>query len=781
MIVPGSAHALLLSQSGYDIPYSLRFRAANSARLSRTPSSASNRKTYTLSTWVKIGLDSNSSIRQIFTGGDSSTSTSTHVYFYLDKIRWYWGGSGGPEWVTTQVFRDYSAWYHLVFAVDTTQATFDDRLKMYVNGVRVTSWSSQQTGGNTAQNSDTQINSTSAHGIGSNSVAAQYLFDGYMSEINFVDGQQLTPSSFGQTDAATGVWVPKKYSGTYGTNGFYLKFNDAATTTTIGNDSSGNGNNWTTSGISVTSGTTFDQMTDTPTLNYATWNPLDSYGSTYASNANMRYGVGTGVGYVQSRSTFQLPSSGKWYWEITFTSNGASPTAYFGIASTSESLALNTVTGGEVRSVYTIDGKSYDGTTSTTYGAAISAASVIGIAADMDNGTIKFSVGGNYANGSGSFNQTYSAGASAFTDLVSSGKKWSPWTYLVQAYADVNFGQRAFSYTPPTGFKALNTANLPTPSIKKGSLYMDATLRTGTGATASVSSLGFQPDLVWIKSRSAATDHGLYDAVRGVQKQIESNTTTGETTETTGLTAFNSNGYTVGALAQLNTNTATYVDWAWKEGATPGFDIVTYTGNGTNRTISHALGAVPKFMVVKRLDTGNGWVSYHASQNASPATGYMYLNSTAGFAAASTMWNNTAPTSSVFSVGTNSETNGNTFSFVGYLWSEIEGFSKISSYTGNGSTDGPFVWCGFRPRYILAKRTDVANDWCIADSARPAFNPAYNLRANLDVVEDTTQYNTDLLSNGFKVRNTTNGMNASGGTYIFAAFAENPFKYSRAR
>jgi hypothetical protein len=348
-----------------------------------------------------------------------------------------------------------------------------------------------------------------------------------------------------------------------------------------------------------------------------------------------------------------------------------------------------------------------------------------------------------------------------------------------------NFGQRAFSYTPPTGFKALNTANLSVPTIKKPSLYMDATLRTGTGATASVSSLGFQPDLVWIKSRSAATDHGLYDSVRGVQKQIESNTTTGETTETTGLTAFNSNGYTVGSLAQLNTNTATYVDWAWKEGITPGFDIVTYTGNGTNRTISHSLGAIPKFMTVKRLDTGNGWPSYHVNQNASPASGYMYLNSTAGFAAASTMWNSTAPTSSVFSVGTNSETNGNTFSFVAYLWAEIDGYSKFSSYTGNASADGPFVWCGFRPRWIMIKDATAANlDWRIYDTVRETFNEmGGGLEAGDAAAENyaTSVRAIDVLSNGFKIRVSASGLNGSGVTFVFAAFAEAPFKYARAR
>ena len=677
---------------------------------------------------------------------------------------------------TTQVFRDPSAWYHCVFAYDSSQATASDRIKLYINGVQVTSFS---TASYPAQNLDSQFaNNTYAQSayIGAFDGTSRF-FDGYMAEVNFIDGQALTPSSFGQTDSATGVWGPKKYAGTYGTNGFYLKFADAsaATAAAIGKDSSGNGNNFTPSGISVTSGTTFDQMTDTPTNNFATWNFLDKNTSGTMQDANMRWGVGTGVGYTPGRATMAIPATGKWYFEITHTANGATPAIpLLGVATAAASLALNTTTGGECRCIDQTNGNKTDASTSTTYGAAGTAGNTYSVAIDMDAGTIKFAYNGNYANGSGSWNQTYSAGASAFTDLVTSGKTWFPYVYLIQSWADINFGQRAFSYTPPTGFKALNSTNLPTPSIKKGSIYMDAITRTGTGAAASVSSLGFQPDLVWIKGRSGATDHGLYDAVRGVQKQLESNSTTAETTETTGLTAFNSNGYTVGALAQLNTSAATYVDWAWKEGVTPGFDIMTYTGNGVSgRTVSHGLGVTPALIVVKNRSTaGAFWSVAHKSLTA----GYnLLLNDTTGqFLPGNAAYGGiSAFNSSTFTVVTgltdqrNVNTNGD--SYVAYLWSEIEGFSKFGSYTGNGSTDGPFVFCGFRPRYILVKRTDVANDWCIADSARPAFNPAYNLRANLADIEDTTQYNTDLVSNGFKIRNTTNGMNGSGGTYIFAA------------
>ena len=782
MIVPGSANALLLaSLAGYQIPYSLRFRAANSAYMSRSFGTPTSNIKWTWSGWIKRGA---LGTQYVFDGGDGSSNNFFVVQFTagdLIQIAQVSGGVYNLQMTTSAVFRDPSAWYHIVIVYDSANATSTDRVQIYINNSRQTvSYTTGPFGASTA--CQWNVNART-HYLRRLDYSAIY-GDMYSAEENFIDGQALTPSSFGQTDATTGVWVPKKYSGTYGANGFYLKFADATSTTTIGNDTSGNANNFTTSGISVTSGVTFDQMTDTPTLNYATWNFLDKNTSGTMQYANLRWGVGTGVGYTPARATMAIPASGKWYFEITHTANGASPAIpVLGIASAAASLALNTTTSGEMRGIDQTNGNAVDGSTSTTYGAAGTAGNTYGVAIDMDAGTIKFSYNGDYANGSGSWNQTYGAGASAFTDLVSSGKTWFPYVYLIQSWADVNFGQRAFAYTPPSGFKALNTANLPTPSIKKGSLYMDATLRTGTGATASVSSLGFQPDFVWIKSRSAATDHGLYDAVRGVQKQLESNTTTAETTETTGLTAFNSNGYTVGALAQLNTSAATYVDWAWKEGATPGFDIVTYVGNGTNRTISHNLGAVPKLIILRsREATSTGrWTVQHGYYGSAR---YAYLNETFAFdtANANLRWNSTDPTSSVFSIGTSSDVNHTNDNYVGYLWSEIEGFSKISSYTGNGSTDGPFVFCGFRPRYVLIKSTGTEN-WSVQDSARNPFNVVdARLKPNsADAEAVSSVQNVDFLSNGFKLRNTDTEKNGSGTTYVFAAFAENPFKYSRAR
>jgi len=264
---------------------------------------------------------------------------------------------------------------------------------------------------------------------------------------------------------------------------------------------------------------------------------------------------------------------------------------------------------------------------------------------------------------------------------------------------------------------------------------------------------------------------------------LQSSQTGAEQTLSNGLTAFNSNGFDVGTYE--NTSAITYVAWCWDESATPGFDIVTYTGNGVaGRTVSHSLGVAPKMMIVKSRSNGGAsyyWAVYHESIGAGNA---LELDSTTASFAATALWNSTAPTSSVFTLGSNIVVNGGSSqTYVAYLWSEVAGFSKFGSYTGNGSSDGPFVFCGFRPRWIMIKRSDSTGDWFVFDTARDTSNVSYKwLKPNNNGTEPTsTGDDWDILSNGFKPRNLNGNQNASGGTYIFAAYAESPFKYSLAR
>jgi len=347
---------------------------------------------------------------------------------------------------------------------------------------------------------------------------------------------------------------------------------------------------------------------------------------------------------------------------------------------------------------------------------------------------------------------------------------------------------------------------MPTPTIPAGNLFMNATLYAGTGTTQNITNgvvgQSFQPDLVWIKNRSSANSHQLSDSVRGVNLGLASDLTIDEYTGN--INAFNSNGFqTTGATNATNASGQTYVAWQWKAGGTAvtntagtissqvsanttsGFSIVTYTGNGTGgATVGHGLGVVPAMIIIKNRTTTPDWLVYHQNANATPQNGGMFLNRTDAFVTDSNYFNNTAPISTRFTIGTNDRANTNTNNYVAYCWAPIAGYSAFGSYTGNGSTDGPFLYMGFRPRFYMYKRADSTSNWVIMDTSRNPFNTAGKwLYPNLSNAENdvvaTDQW--DFLSNGLKVRSNGSATNASGGTYIYAAFAENPFKYANAR
>jgi hypothetical protein len=341
---------------------------------------------------------------------------------------------------------------------------------------------------------------------------------------------------------------------------------------------------------------------------------------------------------------------------------------------------------------------------------------------------------------------------------------------------------------------------LPDSTIVKGNTVMDANLWTGDGtAKTIVNSAAFKPDFVWIKQRSGTASHVLTDSVRGAGYTLVSNDTSAENYFTTVLTSFNSNGFSVGASGNTGANGSTYVGWQWQAGqgtnttntngtitstvsvnASAGFSVVTYTGTGVNATVGHGLGVAPQFIIVKNRNSTFSWRVYFSTIGNGNV---LFLNGTDASTAEATAWNSTTPTSSVFSVGTSNGTNGSTLTYVAYCWTPIAGYSAFGSYTGNGSTDGVFVYTGFQPRFLLVKRTDTTADWVIWDTARNPYNLTNaGLFPNGSFAEQIgTLSILDILSNGFKCRGSGGELNASGGTYIYAAFASSPFKNSLAR
>jgi len=803
-------------QGGYFINNSLRLRSTASTYFTRTHATTTSRTIWTTSVWVKRGLLGSG--KTLFGGGNSATASGAGWAARFQSgntLQISAGGGLTMNLVGSIAYRDPAAWYHIVFSVDTTQATAANRFRLYINNVEQTVWS---TNSQIAQNGVLEWNSSGvAQYIGTENDAGSLPtspFDGNFAEFHSVDGQQLTPSSFGQYDILTGQWVAKKYTGTYGTNGFYLKFDDATgtTATTMGKDSSGNGNNWTpvNASTSNTAGITYDFMTDSPTVgplasNYAVLNPAIRQwnSSDFVSNGNLKYTVGNGSGVTGTVAATIPMVSGKWYAE--FYINAAVTAQWIGVSSNLARIGLGSVDCG-IRNpgyAYKVNtgNKCNNDNTGTAYGASSTTGDIIGVAMDADTGSITF-----YKNGT-------SLGV-AYTGMINAGNGW-----VFGCDSDpggsffVNFGQRPFSYTPPTGYSALNTYNLST-TIPSGAAHIAATLYTGNGTTQSVvntvNGISFQPDLVWMKIRSTTGQHVLTDSVRGISKQVFSSSQNIETTESTkGVTAFNSNGFTLGGdlvtIGSTNNNTYTYVAWQFKGGGTAvtntngtissqvsanptaGFSAVTYTGTGANATVGHGLGVAPSMVIIKnRVDAGRDWQVYHVGLTS--AANSIQLNSNAAQGSNPTQFNSTAPTSSVFSVGSAAATNGSTNTFIAYCFAAVAGYSAFGSYVGNGAADGPFVYTGFRPKFVLTKATGTANGttsstvWTIWDTTRNSTNPTvFELYPAAITAEGTDSNGIDILSNGFKPTRNSEYHNWSGTTYIYIAFAENPFKYSNAR
>ena len=784
------------TKDAYEIDYSCCFNDDDTASLSRTPSSGGDRKTWTISLWAKFSVDAGSG-SALFGSGASSAEDA---FAYIQS-------GGALDWIirdsstlrgriiTNRLFRDPLAWYHFVFRVDTTDGTAGDRMRLFVNGVEETSFATDT---QPAEDTESTINKVStAQYIGlSRTDGGSNLWDGYLADVYLIDGTALTASSFGETNDE-GVWVPKAYSGSYGTNGIRLKFQDSSA---LGDDTSGNGNDYTSNNLAAT-----DQVTDTPTNNHCTWNavfPNDSNIILSEGNRNFSH---TGGDQRKTLGTM-FPTSGKWYWEVKFVSGTSG-----GEIGISQIDVISQFDMGDGRGDRTgkglgyrfWDGRTYYLDSLAAYGDALTAGDTGSVAWDVDNGKVYFAKNGTWQNsgdptsgatGTGAFGTTLS---SAIID----GGPWGPaacneGSNLYEAhFAEAEWTQ--FSGAAPTGYTALSTANMATPALKDPSTNFQTQLYTGNGSTQSITFGGnsnMQPDIVLLKDR-AGNSHNtiLFDAARGVQKYLQTATDAVEATDSSTLTAFNSDGFSLSTAEWVNQDTVAFVSWNWAAGnsgssntagtinttttysdATSGISVSTYEGTGSAATIGHGLGVAPKFIIVKNRDAADDWKVYHVAVASDPQTDYLVMNTNAAAVDDSTVWNDTAPTSTVFSIGTHTDVNTSGESYVAYAFAEVAGFSKFGVYTGNENADGPMVSMDFKAALFVSKRVDSTSDWIVWDNKRSTYNVnSERLIWNSDGAEGSA--NLDFLSNGVKIRNDDSSRNASGGIYIVMAWAQNPF------
>jgi len=756
--------------------------------LNKTFSGAGNRQTWTWSGWLKktsMGGDR----FDFFSGGTGSSDTTVlELQFQGDNIRIT--GYNTVYLKTNRTFKDSSKFYHILVAFDSTQGTATDRMKLYVDGDEITSFSTDNRS-SISQNTDYGINQASSHTIGRYSGSANFYLNGYLAEVNFVDGTAHTPSTFGVTDTSSGRWIPKTLTGiTYGTNGFRLQF---GTGSAMGDDTA-NSNDFSLNNIDAT-----NQTTDSPTQNIMIFTQNGQVGSNTLSQGNLKPTFPSGTGASAIPSTFKIPV-GKWYFEY-YISAANQVLIMMAVApeNTNFSARMHTLSGFKTyypytRSIYEGGSILFDGTdmpigeTDVTVGFYIER---------KENGTVNYWIGDDQAS-KGTFAYSFSGnpvtGANPIESSFTRDRSLKLFTGSDGNGSDgsgirgtFNFGQLKespidsgttltdytstaggfFRYQPADGFKALNQDNLPE-------------------ASEGVSGL------VWMKNRDASDKHQLYDSSRGKQKVIDSNNSTIETTVADGLQKFLKGGQQIEDSDAINTSGESFISWNWvgnnatvvdnNEGSitssvqvnsTAGFSIIRFTGTNSAATVGHGLSVAPEWVISKNLDDTANWAVYHKDLTSYAKT--LFLSDNRAETSSTTMWDSKATTEDVINISSNFATNGSSDRMVMYAWHSVDGFSKFGKYSGNSDSDGTFVYTGFKPAWLMVKKLSGSGNWVIMDSTRSPINPVatfFNADGDSEVTTATRQ--TDLLSNGFKFRGANAATNASG-TYVYFAFAEHPF------
>ena len=789
---------------GDTIDQSLRFRnngASATFYLSNASLNWTGNQSYTISYWLKKafnGAGSNTSMSIDPFSNDTSpggTPGPSIHHTASGGLSMYSGSGYAQSYTGDPKFRDTNAWYHFVHSRNASG------WDTWVNGVHLGTASISNLNGA----GGTHI--MNPWGGGQNQAGS------YLAEYHVVDGQHLQPTEFGRYNDDN-IWVPKTYTGTYGTKGFHLTFDssqDSNPAVGIGIDSSGNGNHFTSYNFDTVALSTsnFDNdidFKDTPTSNYPTMNTLYPHNARqYSGNfadANLSAG-GYTTAWSSSGSTVYLPKTGKWYAEFEATNTNSYENWYIGV------MSYDTDYGNAYNTGYALvmdhTGNVYENTATVVASGSggWTQGDVIGIAVNMDTKTVEW-----FKNGVSFVSATAASSTwdSYLNDEPGGGGLWigERLYYYSGQRINVNYGQRSFIYTPPAGYKALHINNLPEPTIKNGKEHFDTVSFTGTAGAKTITGLQFQPDLVLIQSSSHTTPLVVFDSVRGAAAGYHSpHDTSNQLSDHGTLTSFNSDGFTVGAAIASewsNGGSRQYSAWCWKcdESFTPavtggltnvsgkrntkaGLSIVKFTGSLQNATIEHGLGKKPHFVWVKRVSgsTGPGdHVCWHISIGANNEYHMNNSGSASAFGAVGT-WNYAAPSDSVLSLGAYTTINASGNTMVAYMFAPVDGYSKFGRYRGNADANGPFVYTGFKPRFIMLKTAIGANgSWQLYDTARDSFNPNTNtLTADSTAAQVLSGNDIDILSNGFKIRDNGSICNGSSQSVeiSYLAFAEHPF------
>lgn len=775
--------------SAYTVDKSCMFDYASGSYLSRTPGIAGNRKTWTMSVWLKMTRPGSST-----GGGIYVWDAGTTQFGWSDSNDNLYLIAGSTLKQTTGVARDHTGWFHLCIVADTPQSTASERFKVYINGAVPT----LTTDTAPAQDFEFEVNNTVAQNIGAE--GSNY-WDGYMADFHLIDGTAKAVGDFGETND-DGVWVPKKYTGGgYGTCGFHLDFADSAD---LGDDNSGQGNDFSLTNIAAA-----HQSSDSPTNNHCIWN----YNYLMESSITLSEG---GQNFLNSAGSqdkaigTMFPQHGKWYWEVKWVSGSSG--GQVGLSQcdvgSNEELGNNNSSGQGISLGYrSHDGNTYKNSTLTSYGNSWSSGDVIGVAWDVDNGKIYFAKNNTWQNSGDPTSGATGTGA-AYT-LSITGPNGGGYAPAVcnegSSLYEARFDEAKWDYTAPTGFKALCTANMDEPAITDPSAHFQIALYSGNSSTQTITFDGnsdMQPDFIWVKSRSNSDAHVIQESGTGTGTAHFIDRTNSDAVADA-VTAFNSDGFALGAGSDLasgtvNTSGRTYVSMNWKgngSGAsnttgsinttktsantTAGISINTYTGNGTDQaTYGHGLGVTPIFswsFSLTSADTRTSSVWVYGDTAFSEQVGLSNVddafNSSDGG-----LGKVEAGSSTVLTLGTDPAVNGSSVTYMSLVFAEVEGFSKFGSYTGNQNSNGPFVYCGFQPEFVICKADRGGEPWTMFDRRRSTFNPAddYLMPSNSDAEASGATISIDFLCNGFKVRGSDSRVNRDGIDIIFAAFARHP-------